>query len=140
MRTKRAGTVVSILILLLVAGYFIATDRVGIRVTLGEDSFSVKALSFSETVLYADIESVTTASHIDYGTRTLGSDTISVKTGTFRTPQFGSYRCAVVSAQKEVIVVKKYDGSYLVFNTKDSGQLSLLADKLQQAVSSRAVG
>ncbi|MEA5143455.1 MAG: PH domain-containing protein [Oscillibacter sp.] len=106
--------------------------------TLEEDRLSVKALSFSETVLYADIESISTASDIDYGTRTLGSDTISIKTGTFRAPRFGSYRCAVVSAQKEVIIVKKHDGSYLVFNTKDSGQLSLLADRLRQAVFSQA--
>ncbi len=106
--------------------------------TLEEDRLSVKALSFSETVLYADIESISTASDIDYGTRTLGSDTISIKTGTFRAPRFGSYRCAVVSAQKEVIIVKKHDGSYLVFNTKDSGRLSLLADRLRQAVSSQA--
>lgn len=138
MRTKKAGAAFSIIILLLVAAYFIATDQTGIRVTLEEDRLSVKALSFSETVLYADIESISTASDIDYGTRTLGSDTISIKTGTFRAPRFGSYRCAVVSAQKEVIIVKKHDGNYLVFNTKDSGQLSLLAERLRQAVSSQA--
>ena len=138
MRTKKAGAAFSIIILLLVAAYFIATDQTGIRVTLEEDRFSVKALSFSETVLYADIESISTASDIDYGTRTLGSDTISIKTGTYRAPRFGSYRCAVVSAQKEVIIVKKHDGSYLVFNTKDSGRLSLLADRLRQAVFSQA--
>ena len=138
MRTKKAGAAFSIIILLLVAAYFIATDQTGIRVTLEEDRFSVKALSFSETVLYADIESASTASDIDYGSRTLGSDTISIKTGTFRAPRFGSYRCSVVSTQKKIIIVKKHDGSYLVFNIKDSGQLSLLADRLRQTVSSQA--
>jgi len=140
MRTKKAGTAVTVVILLLVAACFIAADQIGIRVTLQEDRFSVKALFFSETVTYADLESVSTAADIDYGSRTVGSDTISIKTGTFRNSQFGTYQCAVVTAQKEVVVVRKHDGSCLVFNVKDGAAVSRLAEQLQQAISGRNGG
>lgn len=130
MEYKRKMTLAGI-ILLIVAILFVVMNIMGIKVTLNENQMVIQAPFFSETVEYGEIEQVEIQSDINYGSRSWGADFIGVKTGAFHNPQFNSYQCAVVSAQKEAIVIRKTDGHYLVFNVGDTEELHQIADELQ---------
>lgn len=120
------------LVLLIVAIFFVAMNIMGIHVTLDEHQMAVQAPLFGEAVAYSEIEQVELQSDLNYGSRSWGSDFIGVKTGTFSNSQFNSYQCAVVSSQKEAIVIRKTDGQYLVFNVKNTEELHQIANELKQ--------
>lgn len=127
--------VVTILILAGVAIVFTAATIIGTSVKVNNTEVTIKALFFSETIEYKDIADIEVRSDIDLGTRQFGSDFIGVKSGVFSNKEFGKYRCALLSSQRKAIVVKKKDGSYVVFNTKKSDELESLVNTIKSRMS-----
>ncbi len=121
---ERKKLINTILILAVVGVLFVVATVIGTGVKTEDNQLTIKALFFSETIEYSDIASIELRTDIDYGTRVVGSDFIGAKSGAFSNKEFGKYRCAIVSSQKDAIVVKKTDGSYVVFNTKNNDELN----------------
>jgi hypothetical protein len=132
----RKKVIITILIFAVVALLFTIANVIGTSIRTDNTKVTVKALFFNETIEYKDIEDIEIRSDIDYGTRHAGSDFIWVKTGIFSNKEFGNYKCALFSSQKEAIVVKKKDGSYVVFNTKNSDELEDLVNTIKSRMAS----
>lgn len=123
--------IITILILAVLAILFTIANITGTSIKADNTKVTIKALFFKETIEYKDIADIKIRSDIDYGTRHIGSDFIWVKSGVFSNKEFGNYKCALFSSQKEAVVVKKKDGSYVVFNTKNSDELEDLVNTVK---------
>ncbi|NCC07539.1 MAG: hypothetical protein EOM30_05725 [Clostridia bacterium] len=123
MNAKKGSYIFTAVIFAAVAVFLLAGNLMGVSAAVSGDELTVKAMLFSESVKYSDIESAEIQSGISYGTRTFGSDFLGVKSGNFSNATFSNYKCAVYSSQKNAAVITKKDGSRLVFNVKDADEL-----------------
>lgn len=135
-KQTRFSALLTIAILIGLVFLFLLASKKGITAKAGETALEVRAPFFSETVPYNEVENIEMQSSITYGKRVFGSDFIIVKTGTFRNAAFGEYRCAVLSGQKKAVVLKKTDGSYLVFNMKSEEDLSAVVKEVKSKTDS----
>ncbi len=131
---KKTGKISTIVILAAVVIFLAVGNIVGISAEAGSEALTIKAMFFSESVKYSDIESIDLQSGISYGTRSFGNDFLGVKSGNFHNAAFDSYRCAVYSSQPNAAVILKADGSYVVFNLKESSELEKIVDEVKNKI------
>lgn len=130
MNSGYKNSIVSIIILVLVAFLFIAIFIQGVKVEQKDDMFKVSGgLFYSEKIAYSDITNVELRDNIEYGSRTNGASLLKYKLGIFSNKEFGKYKLFVNDSINKFIIVT-YGEKVLVFNYKDLSETTELYSTL----------
>lgn len=133
MEKRKRSFIFTGLILAAVVIVFVVMNLVGVKGEIAADTVEISAPFFKESVPFSQIADLQLRDSIPFGTRSFGGDFVGVKLGTFRNDEFGTYRCAVHTGTARIIVLKKSDGAYVVFNCKTPEQTEqLFADLLKK--------
>lgn len=122
------ATLVSVLILV-VALVFVPNE---VNAELHEDSLSITAPFFDETILYEDISDLYLDTDSEFR-RTAGYGGFTVSSGNFNSPQLGDVTYAAYNNVQTKIVVE-YDRGILVFNNATEESTLEFYDKLREAL------
>lgn len=113
MKSMRIKIIITIVILLLVAIFFLYAGKV--KATLTDSAITVKSTFVGGTIVpYDEITSLEYVRNFDIGTREVGMGTFKIQAGTYSN-DFGKYELYSYSKVKAFIIVHHSDG-VLVFN------------------------
>ncbi len=91
---------------------------VGIRVDAGAGYLTVKGPLYKEEIPYGDIVEVSLRDDVIIGKRMVGMVAIGCQAGGFKNGEFGAYHAAYYPKNELCIVVRRIQGTYLVFNAR----------------------
>lgn len=102
---------------------------------LEDDALAIDATLMNKTIAYTDIESVELREEFDAGIRVGGFGGLNVSTGSFRNDEFGTYKLAIHSGMRPVIVVHCTDSSVVVFDAGSPDGTRAMFEDLQSRIS-----
>ncbi len=133
MKNERLKQFITPVIIVAAVGILFAVANImGVKTEVTNDYIKVTAFMFSETVQLSYIEDVQIMEDVNYGKRTFGVGIPGIQTGTFENMTFGNYNCAIMTSNPKCIAVKKQDGVYLVFNSKDKAETEAIFAELER--------
>ena len=122
---------VGVLVVLLVAMTAVLLNTGHVDAHLEDDALVIDATMMRKTIAYTDIESVELRDEFDAGTRVGG---LKVATGNFRNDEFGTYKLAIHSGMRPVIVVHCTDSSVVVFDAGSPDGTRAMFEDLQSRI------
>ena len=91
---------------------------VGIRVDIGAGYLTVKGPLYKEEIPYGDIVEVSLRDDVELGKRMVGMVAIGCQAGGYKNGEFGAYHAAYYPRNEVYIVVRRIQGTFLVFNAR----------------------
>ena len=125
---------VGIVVVLLVAMVAVLLNTGHVDAHLDDDALVIDATMMRKTIAYTDIESVELRDEFDAGTRVGGFGGLKVATGNFRNDEFGTYKLAIHSGMRPVIVVHCTDSSVVVFDAGSPDGTRAMFEDLQSRI------
>lgn len=125
---------VGIVVVLLVAMVAVLLNTGHVDAHLEDDALVIDATMMHKTIVYTDIESVELRDEFDAGTRVGGFGGLKVATGNFRNDEFGTYKLAMHSGMRPVIVVHCTDSSVVVFDAGSPDGTRAMFEDLQSRI------
>lgn len=104
------------------------TSNESVDVTVGEDSFTVKAPMFDHNFKYSEIEEIRYDADFDKGSRKMGYATDTICSGKWKNTEFGDYELAAYAKVKPCIVISAGGGIYAFNQDSDDATLNLFND------------
>lgn len=126
---------VGVLVVLLIAMVAVLLNTGHVDAHLEDDALVIDATMMHKTIAYTDIESVELRDEFDAGTRVGGFGGLKVATGNFRNDEFGTYKLAIHTGMRPVIVVHCTDSSVVVFDAGSPDGTRAMFEDLQSRIS-----
>lgn len=104
------------------------TSSESVDVTVGEDSFTVKAPVFDHTFRYSEIEEIRYDADFDKGSRRMGYGTDTICSGKWKNAEFGNYELAAYRNVDPCIVISVGGDIYAFNQSSDDATLNLFND------------
>lgn len=104
------------------------TSSESVDVTVGEDSFTVKAPVFDHTFRYSEIEEIRYDTDFDKGSRRVGYATDMICSGKWNNDEFGNYELAAYRNVNPCIVISVGGEIYAFNQSSDDATLNLFND------------
>ena len=107
--------------------FFLSTgsSQESVDITLGEESFTVKAPMFDHTFRYDEIDDIQYYDDFDKGTRKMGYNDYHVSSGKFHNDMFGDYHLAAYTSVKPCIAISVNGDMYAFNQDSDAATLGL---------------
>ena len=110
--------------------------NMGIGAVASDTSVKVTGFWYSKVIDFSEIESVNIyTGSFDLGEKQSGFGMLGVHRGEYKNDMLGTYTCALNRNPSSVIVIKKTDGSYFVFNCKKAEHTSTVYQFIKNRVS-----
>ncbi len=104
------------------------TSSESVDVTVGNESFTVKAPMFDHTFTYSEIDEIRYDADFDKGSRRMGYGTDIISSGKWKNAEFGNYELAAYTKVRSCIVISVGGDIYAFNQSSDDATLNLFND------------
>lgn len=132
---KVLGTIISLVIVAVVAIFFLVANMKGISIKMDSNAVSISGgMIYSDKIDYSKINKVELRDNIDYGNRDNGMDMLNIDAGFFSNKEFGKYKLYVNTKSGKFIVLNYDNNKTAVFNDKDATSTEKIYNELNEKI------
>lgn len=126
--SSRGKVIVLLVVVAFIGATFLLSD---VKVELTDESFTVRGfLCGQKETRYDDINVIEYRESFEAGSRSIGSETLKVRGGTFQNQEFGRYSLYEYKGVDAYIVIYGMDESVLVFNQPSEEETKEVYDQI----------
>jgi len=100
---KGPASIISTVVILAVVGVLLFTG--GVKADMSDTDIAVSSSLSKKTISYSDITGLELRTQLDKGSRTFGTGSARISSGSFRNTEFGAYKLFVYNAVDAYVVI-----------------------------------